>query len=230
MRHRLAVRTGLVLAALLAVGMAAGAQEPGGGPGQFGPGFGGHRPPMERALGPRGGIRWWNDQATIERLKLTDDQRKGMDQVLQQHEEKLIDLRANLEKSELTMRPLMSADQPDENAILAQIDKVAAARAELEKANARFLLAIRGKLTPDQWKELQTMRSERPAPKEWRGNGAGPNGQNRRTPPPSGGAQGAPSGPPDGNGGPQSRMNGAPPPPPDGDLEGPEPPAPGDIS
>jgi hypothetical protein len=55
----------------------------------------------------------------------------------------------------------MSADQPSEQLILAQIDKIAQARAELEKANARFLLAIRAKLTPDQWKQLQAARAER---------------------------------------------------------------------
>ena len=71
---------------------------------------------------------------------------------------KLVDLEASLKKAELEMQPLMKADTPDQAAILAQIDKVAQARAELEKANARFLLALRGKLTPDQWKQLQTMR------------------------------------------------------------------------
>lgn len=71
---------------------------------------------------------------------------------------KLVDLEASLKKAELEMEPLMKADTPDQAAILAQIDKVAQARAELEKANARFLLALRGKLTPDQWKQLQTMR------------------------------------------------------------------------
>ena len=50
------------------------------------------------------------------------------------------------------MEPLVRADQPNEAKILAQIDKVAQARAELEKANARYLLALRSKLTPDQWK------------------------------------------------------------------------------
>ena len=52
-------------------------------------------------------------------------------------------------------------DQPNESQILGQIDKVAAARAELEKANARFLLAIRAKLTPEQWKSLQESRADR---------------------------------------------------------------------
>src|ERR1017187_1588912 len=73
---------------------------------------------------------------------------------------KLIDLRASLEKAELTLEPLMSDDSPNEAKILAQIDKVAQARAELEKANAGFLLAIRAKLTPEQWKQMQAFRAD----------------------------------------------------------------------
>jgi hypothetical protein len=49
---------------------------------------------------------------------------------------------------------------------------VAAARAELFKANARFLLAIRGKLTSDQWKQVQEFRAERPKTMQrWRPGG-----------------------------------------------------------
>jgi Spy/CpxP family protein refolding chaperone len=117
---------------------------------------------MERAF-VRHGIegRWWNNPMVIERLKLTDAQRKDFDGILLQHKEKLIDLRANVEKAELEMEPLVRADQPDEAKILAQIDKVAQSRAELEKANARYLLALRSKLTPEQWKEVQDFRDNR---------------------------------------------------------------------
>ena len=128
---------------------------------QAGPGFGAHRPPLERALGSGPGGRWWNDPAMVQKLGLSDDQRKNMDDILLQHREQLIDMRATVEKAELGMEPLIGADTPNEQQILAQIDKIAQARAELEKANARFLLAIRGKLTPDQWKQLQTARAER---------------------------------------------------------------------
>ena len=96
----------------------------------------------------------------VERLKLTDDQRKAMDGIMLEHREKLIDLQANLEKAELAMQPLMSADTPNDAAITAQIDKVVQARGDLERANARFLLAIRDKLTPDQWKQVQTFRED----------------------------------------------------------------------
>jgi Spy/CpxP family protein refolding chaperone len=139
----------------------------------------GHRPPFERAFGGHGNEgRWWNNPRIAERLKLTDDQRKQFDQILLQHRETLVDLHANLEKAELALEPLVRDDQPNESAILAQIDKVAQARAELEKANARYLLALRSKLTPEQWKQVQEFRENRG---EMRGNwgpgGRGPNGR-----------------------------------------------------
>jgi Spy/CpxP family protein refolding chaperone len=91
----------------------------------------------------------------VQRLALNSDQQKKMDDIFQQNRLKLIDLNATLQKEEVMLEPLVAADQPDEPRILAQIDKVAQARAELEKANARFLLGIRRLLTPDQWKKLQ---------------------------------------------------------------------------
>ena len=125
----------------------AGAQGFGGGQGS-GQGIGNRRPPMARAFGSEGVHKgWWNNPRIVERLKLTDDQRKAMDGIMLEHRAKLIDLRANLEKAELAMQPLMSADTPNDAAITAQIDKVVQARGDLERANARFLLAIRDKLT-----------------------------------------------------------------------------------
>ncbi len=154
------------------------AQGPGGGMG-MGPGFGDHQPPMERAFGLEGGHgRWWNRPKVIERLKLTDEQRKEFDAILLAHREKLIDLRANVQKAELELEPLVSADQPNEPKILSQIDRVAQARAELEKANARFLLAIRSKLTPEQWKQVQSFRADHGRERgDWGSGGEGPDGQ-----------------------------------------------------
>jgi protein CpxP len=174
MKASMAVRLGLAIASLLPFGVAS-AQGPAGGPG-----FGAHRPPFERALGPQGnGGRWWNNPMVIEKLKLTEAQRKSMDEILLQHRETLIDLRAAVQKAELALEPLMRDDQPNEGRILAQIDKVAQSRAELEKANARFLLAIRGKLTPEQWTAVQALRAERQQ-HGWEKERKGPDGQGRR--------------------------------------------------
>jgi hypothetical protein len=111
-------------------------------------------------------------------LKLSDEQRKAFDGILLQHRETLIDLHASLEKAELALEPLIKDDEPNEGKILAQIDKVAQARAELEKANARYLLAIRGKLTPEQWKQVQAFRDNR----EQRRDGMGRDGMHRGGP------------------------------------------------
>jgi Spy/CpxP family protein refolding chaperone len=95
------------------------------------------------------------DAALVERLGLTADQQKRIDAQFQQSRLKLIDLSAGLQKEEAMLEPLLEADRPDEGQVLAQIDRIAQARAELEKANARMLLGFRGVLTLEQWKKLQ---------------------------------------------------------------------------
>ena len=129
---------------------------------------------MEGAFGGAGAHgQWWNNPNVVKQLNLTDDQRKAMDGILQDHRMKLIDLQANLEKAEVAMGPMMKADTPDQKAIEAQIDKVVVARADLEKANARFLLDIRMQLKPDQWKQLQTLRMNQMQRRGMRGDGRG---------------------------------------------------------
>jgi Spy/CpxP family protein refolding chaperone len=102
--------------------------------------------------------RWWTRPEEIERLGLSADQRKNLNDILQQHRLKLIDLDAALQKEEVTLEPLVNADQPDDAKVFAQVDRVAQARAELEKANSRMLWQARRVLTPDQWKLLQSPR------------------------------------------------------------------------
>jgi Spy/CpxP family protein refolding chaperone len=191
----------------------------------MGPGFGEHRPPFEQAMGPGGNHgKWWNNPKVVETLKLTDEQRKAMDGILLDHREKLIDLHANVQKAELGLEPLIGVDQPNESAILAQIDKIAQARAELEKGNARFLLALRGKLTPEQWKTLQAERANRENRGGWQQRDKGPRGPGQRGQGPDGQRPGGqyhrqPPPPP----------AGAPAPGPQGDSEGGAPPAAGAV-
>jgi Spy/CpxP family protein refolding chaperone len=113
------------------------------------------RPPMERAfhLGPPG--RWWNNTPFATQLGLTTEQQKRMEMVFEQNRPTLINLNAAVRKAEAEMEPLLAADQPDEAKVLAQIDRIAQARTELEKANARMLLGMRRILTREQWTRLQ---------------------------------------------------------------------------
>lgn len=108
---------------------------------------------MRMHIGPPG--MWWKNPDLVQKLSITADQQKRMDDIFQQSRLQLIDLKANVEKQEVTLEPMLAANPPDTNKVLAQIDKIAQARAELEKANARMLLGIRTILTPDQWTKLQ---------------------------------------------------------------------------
>jgi len=205
----------LTLACLVSSGLAL-AQGMGGpppGPGPDGPGHRGfERGPMERTFHDGQFGRWWNDPHIAQQLNLTDDQKHKMDDIFQQHRLNLIDLNANLEKQQVLMQPMISADQPNEAQVLAQIDKIAQARADLEKANARMLFDIRQTLTPDQWQKLKAMRDEHRDARAMRG---------RRGPGGPGGPDGqkmwrqhgqAPAPPPNGSPAPAAPPQGTPPP------------------
>lgn len=116
--------------------------------------------------GPRSDLRiappgmWWKNPDLAQKISLTADQQKRMDDIFQQSRIQLIDLKANVEKQEVLLEPMLSANPPDTNKVLGQIDHVASARAELEKANARMLLGIRGVLSADQWTKLQAEQRE----------------------------------------------------------------------
>ena len=184
----------LGVAAILSVTPVWAAQSPGGGPAMK-RGFESRQPPFERAFRFHG--RFWDNPKIAAALKITPDQQKEMDDILFQHREKLIDLQAGLKRAELEMEPLMNADEPNRTSIESQIDKVVAARGALERANADFLLDIRMKLTPDQWKEIKNFRAEggmRGMHREWGPGGPGARMRMRGPNAPSGGP--APQTPP----------------------------------
>jgi Spy/CpxP family protein refolding chaperone len=100
---------------------------------------------------------WWRNAGMVSLLRLTPAQVKQMEDNFQQHRLRLIDLNASLEKEEVTLEPLVAADTLDETKLLAQIDRVAQARAELEKYRGRMLLGIRKVLESEQWRKLNEM-------------------------------------------------------------------------
>ena len=109
--------------------------------------------------------RWWSNPYYIQYLSLTADQQKKIEDVFNSHRLTLIDLSANLQKQEAILEPLLDAEHPDENKILSQIDRVAAARADLEKGNARMLLGFRRVLSQEQWKRLVDAPRPEPPPR-----------------------------------------------------------------
>jgi Spy/CpxP family protein refolding chaperone len=158
-------RTGmifLILSFITLITSAAVAQDPGPiviaqGPGPMGMGPMGPGPHM--GMGPQHGPfgTWWKNSEVVKELQLTDAQVKQIGQAFLDYRLKLIDLRADVERQETKLQPLLEADQPNEQQVGSQVDALLAARAKLEKTNTMMMLAIRRVLSVDQWKKLQAI-------------------------------------------------------------------------
>ena len=143
-----------------------------------------HEPGMGMGMGIPGG-KFWTNTDLAQKIGLTADQTRQMEKIFQDSRLQLIDKVAAVQKAEVQLEPMIQADRPDENAVLAQIDKIAQARADLEKTNARMMLGIRQVMSAEQWTQLKSL-----APAEMRARR-----ENRRERGPAGpGGPGAPGG------------------------------------
>jgi Spy/CpxP family protein refolding chaperone len=98
------------------------------------------------------GFKWWNSEQYKRELGLTTDQSRRLEEIFQAA---LPDLRAHkktLDDAEAEFNRLVQHE--DEKAVLAQVDHVEAARAQLNKARTLMLLRMRRTLTTDQWVKL----------------------------------------------------------------------------
>ena len=118
------------------------------------------------------GGSWWRNPGTIDRLHLTPEQQKKLEDVFQQNRVRMIDETAAVQREEVIMEQLMAADSLDVAKLRPQIDKVAEARAQLEKTNANMLLDMRVVLTKEQWETLKSPPAGR-GPKSDYFNGLG---------------------------------------------------------
>jgi Spy/CpxP family protein refolding chaperone len=105
--------------------------------------------------------KWWKNSEVVKEIQLTDSQINQIEQTFLDFRLKLIDLRADVERQEAKLQPLIEADQPDEAKVGAQLDLLLAARGRLEKANAMMMLSIRKILSVEQWKKLEEIKARR---------------------------------------------------------------------
>ena len=138
---------------------------PGGGRGDVGPN-GGPPPSTGQSgqsnegqmraglqVGPPG--RWWDDKSFAKSLKLRPEQQTRMDAIFEQNRNTLVTRYQGLQQAESQMEEISRSPNPDETTLFTQIDRVAQARAELEKANTHYLLQLRKEMDPDQIARLE---------------------------------------------------------------------------
>ena len=142
----------------------------GGGPG-------GHRPPGGFSgpdgagggmrggpqLGPPG--RWWDDPMFARDLGLRPEQTTKMDDIFSAHRTEIFGAYNSLLTEETALEKITQGAHPDEAGLDSAIDRVAHARASLEKANAHMLLAIRREMDDQQ---IERLKCYRHFPGSWR--------------------------------------------------------------
>jgi Spy/CpxP family protein refolding chaperone len=149
---------------------------PGGGPGGPGgaPGGGMMGAPRNTFMGDRGPMpyntnqpirsgpqlglpgRWWDDGKTVKHLSLRNDQQKKMDDIFNTNKGTLLDMYTNVQREETRLSSMSPKELQDEAKVFAAIDRVAMARADLEKEKAHILLQIRQQLDPEQLNKLDS--------------------------------------------------------------------------
>jgi Spy/CpxP family protein refolding chaperone len=115
---------------------------------------------------------FWN--RTKERLGLTDQQAVDIRALL---DAQRTASRANVQSlmvARKELRTLLQQPTVDSAAIQAAATKVKTQQAALFDARLQTQLALRAKLTPEQWQQWQTLRKGRGRPWMRRGQGVGP--------------------------------------------------------
>ena len=173
----LSIAAVLVLFSVVALAQEAPGGGPAGGPGPMAlqEGRGGPMPRSGshtfniRVRGPMGnGPRmwfhragmgeWWNNPEVAQRIGLSEQQKQQLGKISLDSRLKMIDLRADLEKQQVILGPMLQTYHPDETAVLAQVEKVSQARAALEKQRVQTMLESRSVLTEDQWNQWKNGR------------------------------------------------------------------------
>jgi Spy/CpxP family protein refolding chaperone len=99
-------------------------------------------------LGPP--LRWWDDKHYAKNLHLRPGQKKRMDGLFDENRANLVNRYEALQQEESKLEVLSHAQTLDESTLFAQIDRVAQARADLEKATTHVMLQVRKEMDADQ--------------------------------------------------------------------------------
>jgi Spy/CpxP family protein refolding chaperone len=105
--------------------------------------------------------KFWKKSDVRETLHLTDDEVRSFDRIFARDQNKLKDLKADVEKRRDDLDALLVSDEVDQKQVLDQVDLLEQARARLGKARAMMVLEMRTVLTAEQRVKLAQLRAER---------------------------------------------------------------------
>ena len=107
------------------------------------------------ALPAAGQGKWWQSEEYKRELKLTAEQSKKLEEVFQASVPTLKSLKKSLDQAESEFERLL--ERGDDGSVMDQVERVEAARAELNKQHTLMMLRMKRVLTTEQWARFNAM-------------------------------------------------------------------------
>ena len=116
------------------------------------------------AIPAAGQGKWWQSEEYKRELRLTPEQSKKLEEIFQAAVPTLKSLKKSLDSAESEFERLL--ERGDDGSVMDQVERVEAARAELNKSHTLMMLRMKRVLTAEQWTKFnamhQTAERERP--------------------------------------------------------------------
>ena len=102
--------------------------------------------------------KWWEDQRLVDRIGLTEEQQNLIREVVFEHARRMIDLKADVDKSGLDLAGTVDQQDFDPAPVRAAYAVFQTARQKLENERFEMLLEVRLILTYEQWQKIQEVK------------------------------------------------------------------------
>ena len=101
--------------------------------------------------------KWWNNTPMAEELKLTDSERKTLDEKYTESRRRMIDLKSEVEKERLELDIVLDQQDANKDRISERYDSLEKARAKLSKERFGLLIEVREVIGIERFRELKAM-------------------------------------------------------------------------
>jgi hypothetical protein len=105
--------------------------------------------------------KWWNNKEMTDQLKLTDSERKILDEKYTESRRKMIDLKSEVEKERLELDIVLDKQDASRDQIAERFDRLEKARAKLSKTRFGLLIEVREVIGVARFQELKAMHRSR---------------------------------------------------------------------
>jgi len=99
--------------------------------------------------------KWWQSEEYKRELNLTPEQSRKLEEVFQAAVPTLKSLKKALDQAESEFERLL--ERGDDGSVMDQVERVEAARAELNKSHTMMMLRMKRVLTAEQWAKFNAM-------------------------------------------------------------------------